>query len=101
LLDLSETGVRDGIEHRLHFLGGRQHAFIRYRDPQSQTKTKPCKMADERGLYLLVQPAGSKLWRMNYRYGGKQKTLSFGAYPDVRPYSGPRIQDSKLRWYSA
>lgn len=44
---------------------------------------KPRKIADERGLYLLVQPSGAKLWRMNYRFAGKQKTLALGSYPDV------------------
>ena len=41
------------------------------------------KRADGRGLYILVVPTGSKLWRMNYRFEGKQKTLSFGAWPVV------------------
>ena len=44
---------------------------------------KAWKLTDERGLYLLVQPSGVKLWRMNYRFEGKQKTLSFGTYPDT------------------
>jgi len=44
---------------------------------------KPRKLADERGLYLLVQPSGSRLWRFNYRFAGKQKTLALGSYPDV------------------
>jgi integrase len=44
---------------------------------------KPYKLSDERGLYLLVTPQGGKLWRMNYRFGGKQRTLCFGAYPEV------------------
>jgi integrase len=44
---------------------------------------KPRKLADAGNLYLLVQPTGSRLWRMNYRFGGKQKTLAFGKYPDV------------------
>ena len=43
---------------------------------------KPYKLADEKGLYLLVNAAG-KYWRMNYRYGGKRKTLALGVYPDV------------------
>ena len=43
---------------------------------------KPYKLADERGLYLLVNSAG-KYWRMDYRYLGKRKTLSLGVYPDV------------------
>lgn len=44
---------------------------------------KPYKLADERGLYVLVQPTGSRLWRMDYRFDGKRKTLALGKYPDV------------------
>lgn len=45
--------------------------------------SKPLKLADERGLYLLVNPNGSKLWRLKFRFGGKEKLLALGAYPDV------------------
>lgn len=45
-------------------------------------KKKPYKLFDGGGLYLLVKPSGSKLWRMKYYYG-KEKTLSFGNYPIV------------------
>lgn len=41
------------------------------------------KLSDGRGLYLAVMPTGSKLWRMKYRIGGKEKTYSIGAYPEV------------------
>jgi len=41
------------------------------------------KLSDGGGLYLLVTTRGGKLWRLNYRYGGKQKTLAFGKYPEV------------------
>ncbi|MCQ2005688.1 tyrosine-type recombinase/integrase [Rhizobium sp. NRK18] len=44
---------------------------------------KPTKHGDGGGLLLVVNPNGSKLWRMVYRYGGKQKQLAFGAWPDV------------------
>lgn len=44
---------------------------------------KAFKLADEKGLFLLVTPAGGKLWRMKYRFAGKEKLLSFGKYPDV------------------
>ena len=44
---------------------------------------KPYKVADEKGLHLLVSTTGGKLWRMKYRFEGKEKLLSFGAYPDV------------------
>lgn len=43
----------------------------------------PTKHSDGGGLHLLVSPAGGKLWRLSYRYGGKQKTLALGAYPVV------------------
>ncbi|MGE0430188.1 tyrosine-type recombinase/integrase [Hydrogenophaga sp.] len=43
----------------------------------------PVKMADGRGLYLLITPAGSKLWRWKYRFLGKEKLMAIGAYPDV------------------
>ena len=46
-------------------------------------KDKQFKLSDERGLYLLVTPSGGKLWRFKYRIDGKEKLLSFGAYPDV------------------
>lgn len=44
---------------------------------------KPVKMFDERGLFLLVTPAGGKWWRFKYRFDNKEKLLSFGVYPDV------------------
>lgn len=45
------------------------------------------KLADGEGMYLLVRPNGSKLWRMKYRFDGKEKLLSLGRYPDppIRP----------------
>jgi integrase len=45
---------------------------------------KPFKLADGEGLYLLVTPSGGRLWRMNYAFAGKQKTLSLGQYPAVK-----------------
>ena len=44
---------------------------------------KPRKISDEKGLYLLLQPTGAKLWRLQYRVGGKEKLLALGSYPDV------------------
>lgn len=43
----------------------------------------PRKYSDGGGLYLLVTPIGSKLWRLNYRFGAKQKTQALGSYPAV------------------
>lgn len=47
-------------------------------------KDKPYKVSDGGGLFLLVTTEGSRLWRFAYRYSGKQKTISFGSYPDVK-----------------
>nr|VFJ50948.1 MAG: protein of unknown function (DUF4102) [Candidatus Kentron sp. DK] len=44
---------------------------------------KPYKIPCEKGLFALVNPNGSKLWRFKYRHNGKGKLLAFGAYPDV------------------
>jgi hypothetical protein len=48
----------------------------------AKLKQKPYKLADERGLYLLVNAAG-KYFRFDYRFAGKRKTLALGVYPDV------------------
>ena len=46
-------------------------------------KDKSYKLADDRGLYVEVTPAGGKLWRFRYRIGKLEKKLAIGAYPDV------------------
>ena len=43
----------------------------------------PFKLFDERGLFLLVTPSGGKLWRVKYRFGGKEQLLALGGYPDI------------------
>lgn len=58
----------------------------------AKPKDKPYKLFDGGGLFLLVTPSkkgelpqgrGGKWWRLKYRFGGKEKLLSFGTYPDV------------------
>ncbi|HET9108897.1 MAG TPA: Arm DNA-binding domain-containing protein, partial [Steroidobacteraceae bacterium] len=49
----------------------------------TKPKEKPYKLKDENGLYLLVTPAGSRLWRFRFRHGGKESMLGLGAYPEV------------------
>jgi integrase len=44
---------------------------------------KPYKLADSKGLYLAVMPAGGKLWRWKYRVDGKEKLMALGGYPEV------------------
>lgn len=44
---------------------------------------KAFKVSDEKGMYLLVRPNGSKYFRFDYRFEGKRKTLALGIYPDT------------------
>ncbi|WEF12527.1 integrase arm-type DNA-binding domain-containing protein [Pectobacterium actinidiae] len=44
---------------------------------------KQYKLTDGNGMHLLIHPNGSKYWRLQYRFGGKQKMLALGVYPDV------------------
>lgn len=44
---------------------------------------KPVKLTDGGGMHLLVHPSGSKYWRLQYRFSGKQKMLALGVYPEV------------------
>lgn len=44
---------------------------------------KPYKVPDEKGMYLLVNPNGSKYFRFKYRFTGKEKVLALGVYPDT------------------
>lgn len=46
-------------------------------------KYKDRKLFDGDGLYLLVTPSGGKLWRFKYHYGGAEKLLALGKYPDL------------------
>lgn len=49
----------------------------------SSPRSKPYKLSDGSGMYLLVHPKGSKYWRFKYRYDGKEKLLALGVYPEI------------------
>ena len=49
----------------------------------AKKKAKAYKMFDGGGLYLMVATNGSKYWRLKYRYGGKEKALAIGTFPDL------------------
>jgi len=65
---------------------------------KSKPTDKQQKLSDGGGLYLLIHPNGGKYWQMAYRFGGKQKTLSLGIYPDISlaDARGRREQARKL-----
>ncbi len=49
----------------------------------TKPKDKPFKLNDGQGLYLLINPNGSKWWRFRYTFSGKEKGISLGTYPDI------------------
>jgi hypothetical protein len=49
----------------------------------AKPRSKDYKLADEKGLFLLIKTSGSKYWRNKYRFADKEKLLSLGVYPDV------------------
>ena len=44
---------------------------------------KPAKLFDGGGLFLLIAPTGGKLWRLKYRFWGREKTFALGSYPQI------------------
>ena len=53
----------------------------RLRGLKASGKTQ--KIADGGGLYIELTPQGAKLWRLAYRFDGKQKKMALGKYPEV------------------
>ena len=67
---------------------------IKHAKPAPKTR----KLFDGGGLYLEVSPKGRKWWRLKYRFGGKEKKLALGVYPDVtlKEARDRRFQAKKL-----
>lgn len=59
----------------------------------AKPSTKQQKLFDGGGLHLLVTPAGGKRWVLKYRFGGKEKSLALGMYPDVSLSEARRRRD--------
>ena len=64
---------------------------------KAKTDKKQSKLHDEKGLYLLCKPTGSKGWRFKYRLYGKEKLLSLGVYPDVSLKEAREKRDAARR----
>ena len=64
---------------------------------QANPADKPYKLFDGGGLFLLVQPSGSKLWRLKYRSGGKEKLLAIGSYDKGVSLKKAREERDKAR----
>lgn len=70
-----------------------------HKHPKTSTN-KPFKLGDDKGLYLLVKPQADgwgKWWRFKYRFGGKEKLLSFGTYPDTSLQQAREKRDAYRR----
>jgi len=63
----------------------------------AKPKAKPYKLPRELGLFVVVNPNGSKWWRFAYSFGGREKMLSFGTYPDVSLNLARRRRDEARR----
>lgn len=50
---------------------------------KAKPQHKPFKLSDGAGLYIWITPSGGRKWRASYRHKGKQKTATFGGYPEV------------------
>lgn len=60
---------------------------------RTEPRSRPYKLADERGLALIIRPNGSRSWRLKFRFGGKEKSLSFGQWPEVGLAEARRRRD--------
>lgn len=56
---------------------------VKIRNAKHSGKAGHDKHADGQGLYLAITPSGGKLWRLDYRFDGKRKTLALGSYPEI------------------
>lgn len=63
----------------------------------AKPREKPYKLFDERGLYLLVTPERSRLWRFKYKFERREKLLALGTYPDVGLKDARKRRDDARR----
>jgi integrase len=59
----------------------------------AKPRAKPYKLTDEKGLFVLVTTSGGKWWRHKFRFGGKEKLLSLGIYPEVSLKDARQLRD--------
>nr|WP_297254815.1 Arm DNA-binding domain-containing protein [Bosea sp. (in: a-proteobacteria)] len=62
---------------------GQHHAPDRVAIRNAKPADRTVKLPDGGGLQLWIEPKGGKLWRLAYRFDGKQKKLSIGTYPAI------------------
>ena len=62
--------------------------FTELRVKAAKPAEKPYELFDQRGLFMLVTPAGGRFSRLKYRRGGLEKLLTLGQYPEVAREAG-------------
>jgi len=67
----------------------------------AKPREKQYKLYDEDGLYALVTPSGGRLWRFKYVFGGKEKLIGLGQYPDVALKTARERRDEARRKVAA
>ncbi|WP_373033428.1 tyrosine-type recombinase/integrase [Sulfurovum sp.] len=64
----------------------------------ARAKEKEYKLFDGGGLYLSIMPTGGKLWRLKYRFDGKEKRIALGAYPTISLAAARKLrEDNKTK----
>lgn len=66
----------------------------------AKSKEKDYKLGDSSGLYLFVTKSGGKLWRLKFRVDGKEKTLSFGKYPEISLAQARELRDQARKTHA-
>ncbi|MDR3404768.1 MAG: integrase arm-type DNA-binding domain-containing protein [Chthoniobacter sp.] len=60
-------------------------------------RSRPYKLFDSNGLFILVNPSGGKWWRLKYRFAGKEKLISLGTYPEVALADARKRRDAERK----
>ena len=63
----------------------------------AKPKDKPYKLTDGGGLYVLITPSGGKLWRFDYAFEDKRKTLFLKSYPEITLSEARQRRDEARR----
>ncbi len=63
----------------------------------AKAEGKAVKLGDAQGLYLYITPSGYKSWRLKYRFGGKERRIVFGPYPDLSLRQARDLRDDARR----
>ena len=66
----------------------------------AKPKSRAMKLADGRGLYLLLMPNNARYWRFKYRFAGKERLLALGVYPKVSLGSAREQRDGARAFLS-